>query len=111
MLDAEVPCNLERESFITRRHSCVVHFKFFIFKTRSGTTNGYRNGTCLTAIECSNKGGSGSGECAGGFGVCCVFMIRYKNEEIFESTIYNSNDFWGFLSAPAVPQSVRTAPT
>ena len=87
--------------------------KFFVFNIRSGTTNGYRNGTCLTSIECSNKGGSGSGECAGGFGVCCVFMIRYKKEEIFESTALSIilMIFGGFLSVPVVPKSVRTAPT
>merc|ERR1711976_382332 len=34
-----------------------------------------RNGTCYTTSECSNKGGSESGSCAEGFGVCCVFEL------------------------------------
>ena len=29
--------------------------------------NGNRNGTCFTAIECQDKGGSSSGSCAAGF--------------------------------------------
>ena len=34
-------------------------------------SNGY-NGTCLTPLECSQLGGTGSGSCASGFGVCCT---------------------------------------
>merc|ERR1711971_1146651 len=34
-----------------------------------------KNGTCYTAEECSNKGGTSSGSCASGFGVCCVFTL------------------------------------
>ena len=32
-----------------------------------------RNGTCYTAAECASKGGTSSGTCASGFGVCCTF--------------------------------------
>ena len=35
-----------------------------------------RNGTCYTAPECQIKGGIPAGPCAGGFGVCCVQIIR-----------------------------------
>merc|ERR1711971_1366301 len=38
----------------------------------SGTT---RNGTCYTAEECSNLGGTTDGSCAAGFGVCCLFSL------------------------------------
>merc|ERR1712179_548891 len=38
----------------------------------SGTS---RNGTCYTAEECSNKGGTNDGTCASGFGVCCIFAL------------------------------------
>lgn len=30
-------------------------------------------GTCFTTTECTEKGGSTDGNCAAGFGVCCVF--------------------------------------
>lgn len=40
--------------------------------TESGAT---RNGTCYTSAECSSKGGTSSGSCASGFGVCCIFAL------------------------------------
>ena len=30
------------------------------------------NGTCYSSSECSTRGGSTSGTCAGGYGVCCI---------------------------------------
>ena len=39
-----------------------------------GSANNF-NGTCYTASECSSLGGSSSGSCASGFGVCCVFTL------------------------------------
>jgi len=33
------------------------------------------NGTCYTAEECSNLGGTKDGSCASGFGVCCYFQM------------------------------------
>lgn len=32
------------------------------------------HGTCYTTTECNDKGGSKSGNCASGFGVCCLFL-------------------------------------
>jgi len=34
-----------------------------------------KNGTCYSSDECSSKGGTNSGTCANGFGVCCVFSL------------------------------------
>jgi len=34
-----------------------------------------RNGTCYTSQECTDKGGSETTTCAGGFGVCCEFVL------------------------------------
>ena len=42
--------------------------------TPCGGTSGY-NGTCYTASECINKGGTASGNCASSFGVCCIFSL------------------------------------
>jgi len=33
------------------------------------------NGTCLAASECSTRGGTASGSCASGYGVCCTLQI------------------------------------
>merc|ERR1712223_2227252 len=35
--------------------------------------NGALNGNCYTKQECDQLGGTASGECAEGYGVCCVF--------------------------------------
>ena len=43
-----------------------------------------RNGTCYTAAECASKGGTSSGTCASGFGVCCTF--DGEREEAFVLT-------------------------
>ncbi|XP_059097284.1 uncharacterized protein LOC131891672 [Tigriopus californicus] len=32
-----------------------------------------KNGTCYTSDECTSKGGTKSGSCAQGYGVCCTF--------------------------------------
>merc|ERR1711913_116767 len=32
-------------------------------------------GTCYTASECTTKGGEERGNCASGFGVCCVAVL------------------------------------
>jgi len=37
--------------------------------------SGSLNGTCYTKEECSNRKGTASGECANGFGVCCVISL------------------------------------
>ena len=34
-----------------------------------------KNGTCYAKDECENKGGTGYGSCAGGYGVCCVCKL------------------------------------
>ena len=36
---------------------------------------------CLISEECSAKGGSNSGSCAGGFGVCCTSKIQSNTSE------------------------------
>eukprot|EP00095_Tigriopus_kingsejongensis_P007395 maker-scaffold112_size353035-snap-gene-1.17 protein:Tk07395 transcript:maker-scaffold112_size353035-snap-gene-1.17-mRNA-1 annotation:"hypothetical protein X777_11818" len=56
----------------------VVQFKNEPCPTSSniGSGNGgTRNGTCYTSNECSAKGGIVAGNCAAGFGVCCLFVL------------------------------------
>lgn len=50
-----------------------------------------KNGTCYTADECTSKGGTNSGTCAQGYGVCCTFTencgaTSNENCTYFEST-------------------------
>ena len=37
--------------------------------------SGSLNGTCYTSTECTSLGGTSSGSCSSGFGVCCVFSL------------------------------------
>jgi len=40
----------------------------------SSVAGGATTGTCYSSTECSDKKGMSSGNCASGFGVCCVFL-------------------------------------
>lgn len=39
------------------------------------TSSAQLQGTCFTETECKSKGGSKDGNCAAGFGVCCIFRV------------------------------------
>jgi|ERR1712110_496697 len=52
----------------------VVTFKNEQCTSETTLTGGARPGTCYTTTECSDKKGTKSGNCASGFGVCCVFI-------------------------------------
>jgi len=54
-----------------------------------GSSN--RNGTCYTESECSDRGGSNSGSCAQGFGVCCTFISRCGASVAENCTYFESN--------------------
>lgn len=56
------------------------HFSLFsvvTFKNEACTTvsNSAITGTCMTTSECTNAGGVGDGNCASGFGTCCLFRL------------------------------------
>ena len=48
-------------------------FNIIKFPNSGCTTNSNTVGTCYSASECSALGGSSSGSCASGFGICCAF--------------------------------------
>ena len=51
-----------------------------------------RNGTCYSATECSDKGGKASGNCASGFGVCCLFVLSSTSKlTVSENNTYIQN--------------------
>lgn len=52
----------------------VVTFKNEECSSQSDFAGGVRSGTCYTATECSDKSGTTSGNCASGFGVCCILL-------------------------------------
>merc|ERR1719400_962479 len=52
----------------------VVTFKNEQCTSETTLTGGARAGTYYSTTECSDKGGTKSGNCASGFGVCCLFL-------------------------------------
>jgi hypothetical protein len=45
------------------------------FQNTGCTASSTRNGTCYTNDQCKTKGGTPSGSCASGYGVCCLFSL------------------------------------
>jgi len=70
----------------------------------SSASTSYRNGTCTTASECIDRSGSAKGNCAAGFGVCCVQIIKDDSD-----TDVNYNDT--YLQNPEYPSSYGDAST
>jgi hypothetical protein len=67
------------EPSISRKEKHFSLFSVVTFKNEQCTsettlTGGARAGTCYSTTECSDKSGMASGNCAAGFGVCCVFL-------------------------------------
>jgi len=62
--------------------------------TQSGTTTytaRNRNGTCYTSTECASLSGTASGNCASGFGVCCLFTYSTSGTTIKQNCSYLQN--------------------
>jgi len=58
----------------------------------SSASTDYRNGTCVTSSECIDRGGSAKGNCAAGFGVCCVKIIDTDdNTDVTHNDTYLQN--------------------
>jgi len=65
--------------------------------SNSNSGSGYRNGTCYTSSECTDKGGSPKGKCAAGFGICCVFTLN--GDESTQTVNYNDT----YIQNPGFP--------
>ncbi|XP_034100617.1 uncharacterized protein LOC117565558 [Drosophila albomicans] len=59
--------------------------------------DGRRMGNCFNAYECRQKGGQARGECAMGFGVCCVFMAECNGTIANNLTYIVSPGFPSFM--------------
>jgi len=57
----------------------------------SGASTTYRNGTCMTSDECGDKSGRASGNCASGFGVCCVISVDESGARVDQNATYIRN--------------------
>jgi hypothetical protein len=47
-------------------------FTIVSFKNAPCTSGTGNNGTCYSSSDCTRLGGTASGSCASGFGVCCL---------------------------------------
>merc|ERR1712242_445436 len=67
---------------VTAEDKLAKHFSLFSVVTfgneectsDTSVAGGATQGTCYSSTECSDKKGMSSGNCASGFGVCCVFL-------------------------------------
>ncbi|KAH8263400.1 hypothetical protein KR044_008254, partial [Drosophila immigrans] len=59
--------------------------------------DGRRMGSCFNAYECRQKGGQARGECAMGFGVCCVFVAECNGTMANNLTYIVSPGFPSFM--------------
>lgn len=57
----------------------------------SGSTTGATYGTCLSTSECSSASGTVDGNCAAGFGVCCVFKVSSCGSSLSKNCTYIQN--------------------
>merc|ERR1712106_363272 len=57
----------------------------------TGSSSSTTFGTCYTATECSAAGGSVDGNCASGFGVCCLMTTNSCGSTISTNTTYIRN--------------------
>lgn len=66
----------------------VVTFKNEECTSESTYNGGAVKGTCYSSTECSDKKGTTSGNCAAGFGVCCIFVSNIGTATISENRTY-----------------------
>ena len=67
-------------------------FSIVTFQNQGCTSlDSTRNGTCYTSTECQDKNGMVSGNCASGFGVCCLFLVSEVSTVINENCTYIRN--------------------
>lgn len=72
----------------TRAEKLISTFQIVRFPNDVCIGTNSRNGTCYTSAECSDKGGTSSGSCADGFGVCCVFLVQSCGSSSSENLTY-----------------------
>ena len=58
-------------------------FQIVKFKNGACPASDGNMGTCFTEAECSSKGGTASGSCASGFGVCCICELKRSSHPVF----------------------------
>jgi len=73
---------------VERTEKLISTFQIVRFPNDACIGSSTRNGTCYTSAECSDKGGTSSGSCADGFGVCCIFLVTSCGSSSSENMTY-----------------------
>ena len=81
----------------SRREGRFSIFNVVTFKHEQCTTSNGLLGTCLTSTECTSQGGNKLGNCASGFGVCCLKTISTCGSTVTNNCTYIQNP--GYPSA------------
>lgn len=100
--DPRVSCGLSREEIYsstlsTLPHAAVIHLFPVPVDGECLSDDGRRLGNCFNAYECRQKGGQAKGECAMGFGVCCVFVATCNGTISNNLTYIVSPEFPSFM--------------
>merc|ERR1712038_2057337 len=69
----------------------------------TSTSSSTTIGTCFTSSECTSKSGTAEGNCAAGFGVCCIISTTTCGSTITTNTTYIRN--------PGYPSSYTASTT
>jgi len=83
-----LPSTLGLDNEEDRNEKLISTFQIVRFPNDVCIGSNSRNGTCYTSAECSDKGGTSSGSCADGFGVCCTFLITTCDSSSSENLTY-----------------------
>jgi len=59
--------------------------------SKSGSSTGATYGTCLSSTECSSNSGTADGNCASGFGVCCIYKFSSCSSSVTKNCTYIQN--------------------
>ncbi|XP_052897962.1 uncharacterized protein LOC128304772 [Anopheles moucheti] len=82
----------------TRRRSAkVLNFLPVPVDDECLSDDGRRTGMCMNVYECRIQGGTARGQCALGFGVCCVFVATCNEEIVNNITYFVSPAFPGIV--------------
>jgi len=82
----------------------IVQFPNEVCTSASSTTT---YGTCYTSSECTTAGGSADGNCAAGFGVCCIIHTSTCATTISTNTTYIRNPGYPSSYTPSATGSCK----
>ncbi|CAB4054062.1 unnamed protein product [Lepeophtheirus salmonis] len=78
-------------------------FNVVTFPNTFCTGSASKNGTCYTADECETRGGTASGSCASGYGVCCVITLSCGGTSSDNCTYIEQSSFTSTSSLNSNP--------